>query len=161
MGCCLSVLSVDHPPPEAWCAHYNGGGFGDEVWAYYRRSQEAYRERFLAGKTVDERARILIAETDDRVRFFIKWALKVTGWAHRSNSSSDDLVSHTCKRPCLAAGVDGSVVWRGSKDPENPGPVTARAMELGWEPVQTRLNRLLAPATVTDCCAIKWNLGEQ
>jgi hypothetical protein len=73
------------------------------------------------------------------------------------NASKDNKIIARCMEPFWMAGVPGDVMWRGIKD-EEPNAVITRAIELGWEPVKTRLNRTLAPSVVSDCGAITWNI---
>jgi hypothetical protein len=115
------------------------------------------RERLTAGdRSVDDQVHLLIIETDIRVIAFSRWAANNMRFSDIHNSSKDDTIIERCLKPFWRAGVPGQVLWRGIKD-EKPNPVITRATELGWEPAKTRLNRILAPSTVSDCGAITWN----
>jgi len=161
MGCIVSTAKPEQrKPPETWIEY---GRLMDlelaEGWNEFKKRQDALREheQMRAGdQSVDDQAYLLIIETDIRVVAFSRWALNNIGFSNIHNSSKDDEIIARCMKPFWAAGVPGQAVWRGIKD-EKTNPVITRATELGWEPVKTRLNRILAPSVVSDCGTIVWN----
>jgi hypothetical protein len=115
-------------------------------------------ERLTADDTsIDEKVHCLIIETDNRVIAFNRWALKNMRFSSIHKASKDDEIIARCMEPFWMASVSGEVMWRGIKD-EKPNAVITHAIELGWEPVKTRLNRILSPSIVSNYGAITWNI---
>ena len=175
MGCPVSKHQPedDEPPgpPETWV---EDGRRRDprkaEVWnetcnEFRKLRDKSIRDAFLRSKKntdqidIDDHVHQLFLATDRRVAAFYNWAIDNMAFSNIHQSTNHTKIIETCLAPCWGAGVLGQVVWRGIKDEEEPNPVITRATELGWEPVKSRLNRILAPSTVSDCGAIKWNLG--
>jgi hypothetical protein len=160
MGCHVSKPKYDSHIPETWIEY--GRRMDPELAkGVNEKRQDALRERerlTAVDRSVDDQVHSLIVETDIRVIAFSRWAMNNMGFSDIHNSSKDDEIIVRCLKPFWMAGVPGQVIWRGIKD-EEPNTVITRAIELGWEPVKTRLNRILAPSTVSDCGAITWNLG--
>lgn len=153
-----SKPKYDSHIPETWIEYGRrmdlefAEGLGEE----FRKRRDALREHNLSDPSVDDQVHCLIIETDIRVAKFSRWALHNLRSSDIHISSQD--IFNRCMEPFLMAGVmrvSGQVMWRGITD-EKPNPVITRAIELGWEPVKTRLNRILAPSVV-DCGAITWN----
>ena len=162
MGCRVSKpIPEKQKTPETWTEY--GRRMDPELaegWNKKRQDVLRERERSTAGdRSVDDQVRLLIIETDIRVIAFSRWALNNMGVSDIHNSSKDNEIIVRCLKPFWMAGVSGQVMWRGIKD-EKTNPVITRAIELGWEPVKTRLNRILAPSTVSDCGAITWNFAQ-
>lgn len=163
MGCNVSKSSkikYDSHIPETWIEYgrrmdleFAGG------WDEFRKRQDALREE-RSDLSVDDKVHCLIVETDIRVAKFSRWALNNMRFSDIHISSREDKIIERCLKPALDVGVSGQVMWRGIKDEEKPNPVITRAIELGWEPVKTRLNRILAPSIVSDCGAITWNFAQ-
>ncbi len=165
MGCHVSKPKYEEShTPETWIEY---GRRMDlefaEGWDEFRKRQDALREleRSTAGDlSVDDKVYLLIVETDIRVAKFSRWALNNMKFSDIHISSREYKIIERCLKPDREVGVSGQVIWRGIKDEEKPNPVITRAIELGWEPVKTRLNRILAPSTVSDCGAITWNFAQ-
>ena len=162
MGCRVSKPTPEQQKtPETWIEYSR---LMDpelaEGWNEKRQDVLRERERLTAGdRSVDDQVRLLIIETDIRVIAFSRWALNNMGVSDIHNSSKDNEIIVRCLKPFWMAGVSGQVMWRGIKD-EKTNPVITRAIELGWEPVKTRLNRILAPSIISDCGAITWNFAQ-
>jgi len=176
MGCPVSKRQPENDespgPPETWV---EDGRQRDprkaEVWnetcnEFRKLRDNSIRDAFLrrtkntdGSISIDDRVHQLFLTTDRRVATFYNWAIDNMAFSDIHKASKDEEIIDTCLAPCWGAGVLGQIVWRGIKDEEEPNPVITRATELGWEPVKTRLNRILAPSTVSDSGAIKWNLG--
>jgi len=162
MGCTASKPEpeYEYEPPETW-AEYGlvndprKAGVWNETLDKIRKQlrDAALRENL----SVDQKVRLLFLETDIRVGKFYNWAIKHIAFSNIHRESKDEEIIAICLSTDLSAGVRGEVVWRGIKD-EEPNAVITRAIELGWEPAKTRLDRILAPSVVTDCGSIKWNL---
>lgn len=161
MGCRVSkTIPEKQKTPETWTE------FGRrmdlefaEGWDEFRKRQDALREE-RSDLSVDDKVYLLIIETDIRVAKFSRWALNNMKFSDIHISSREYKIIERCLKPDREVGVSGQVIWRGIKDEEKPNPVITRAIELGWEPVKTRLNRILAPSTVSDCGAITWNFAQ-
>ena len=160
MGCTVSSNETEQQkPPETWIEY---GRLMDPELAEELNEKRKYvlreHERLTEGDTnIDEKVHCLIIETDIRVIAFSRWVLNTMSFSNIQNSSKDDKIIARCMEPFWMASVPGDVMWRGIKD-EEPNAVITRAIELGWEPVKTRLNRTMAPSTVSDCGAITWNI---
>ena len=162
MGCTASKANPEpeYEPPETWVEYGlmndpRKAGVWNETLDNIRKQirYAALRDNL----SVDQKVHLLFLETDIRVSVFYKWAIKWMAFSNIHKTSKDEQIIARCLSTCLDAGVRGEVVWRGIKD-EEPNAVITRAIELGWEPAKTRLNRILAPSVVTNCGSIKWNL---
>jgi hypothetical protein len=159
MGCHVSKPKHDSHTPETWIEY---GRRMDLELAEGLNEKRKYvlreHECLTAGDmSIDDKVHCLIIETDIRVVAFSRWALNNMRFSTTHNASKDNKIIARCMEPFWMASVPGDVMWRGIKD-EEPNAVITRAIELGWEPVKTRLNRTLAPSVVSDCGAITWNI---
>ena len=161
MGCRVSkTIPEKQKTPETWIEF--GRRMDPELaegWDEFRKRQDALREE-RSDLSVDDKVYLLIIETDIRVAKFSRWALNNMKFSDIHISSREYKIIERCLKPDREVGVSGQVIWRGIKDEEKTNPVITRAIELGWEPVKTRLNRILAPSTVSDCGAITWNFAQ-
>ena len=159
MGCMISTAKTEQrKPPETWVEY---GRLMDLELAqgWNEKCQDALREHehLTAGdRSIDDLVHCLIIETDIRVIAFSRWALNNIRFSNIHSATKDDKILDICLKPFLMAGVPGQMMWRGIKD-EKTNPVITRAIELGWEPMKTRLDRILAPSVVAPG-AITWNL---
>jgi len=160
MGCTVSTAKTEQQkPPETWIEY---GRLMDpelaEGWNEKRKDVLREHERLTEGDTnIDEKVHCLIIETDIRVNAFSKWALNNMRFSNIHKASKDEEIIARCMEPFWMASVSGEVMWRGITD-EKPNAVITRAIELGWEPVKTRLNRILSPSIVSNYGAITWNI---
>jgi len=158
MGCTVSTAKPkQQKPPETWIE------YGREMDLEFAERLDEFMKRQVALRagrsdlSIDDKVYRLIIETDLRVAVFYNWAMKWMVFSNIHKTSKDDKIIARCLKPFWMASVPGDVIWRGIKD-EKTTPVITRATELGWEPVKTRLNRILSPSTVSDCGSITWNI---
>lgn len=152
-----SKPKYDSHIPETWIEYGRRMDleFAESLNEEFRKRQDdALRER--SNRSVDDQVHSLIVETDIRVAVFSRWALNNMRFSDTHISSQD--MFDRCMKPFWVADVPGQVIWRGIKD-EKPNLVITRAIELGWEPMKTRLDRIMPPSAV-DCGAITWNFAQ-
>ena len=160
MGCNVSKAKTathEHQkPPETWIEY---GLQMDSEFAgiWNEKFKNTLQEHGRSDQSIDEKVHLLIIETDIRVIAYTRWASNNIRFANIHNASKDNEIIERCRKPDLKTGIPGDVIWRGIKDDDKTSPVITRAIELGWEPVKTRLNRILAPSVVSDYGAITWN----
>ena len=162
MGCTASKVKPkpEYGPPETWVEYglvddpRKAGDWNETLDNIRKQRRDAALRNNLS---VDQKVYLLFLETDIRVGKFYNWAIKHIAFSNIHRATKDEQIIARCLSADLDAGVRGEVVWRGIKD-EEPNAVITRAIELGWEPAKTRLDRILAPSVVTNCGGIKWNL---